>query len=197
MPPLVTPSALPRAALGTVLVVGVVLLQVGVDLVSGREAARTVARLVFTSLEMPVLMLALSGVFSWSVRRRMSASRGLAASVAIATVIGGVFGLLYGEAAIRIPSLRLHISNGVSLSNSVSLARSALFGVLNAQMSTPKSADRAVRTLRRGEAHALRGAQRADVLRALGARVRVSVRGGERRRARPRGAAAPERGGAR
>ncbi len=134
MASLSAPSARPRAALGTVLVVGVVLLQVGVDLVSGRETARTIARLVFTSLEMPVLMLALSGVFSWSVRRRMSASRGLATSVAIATVIGAVFGFLYGEAAIRIPGLRLHFSNGVSLSNSVSLARSTLFGVLNAQM---------------------------------------------------------------
>src|SRR5450432_1248575 len=57
MASLAAPSARPRAALGTILVVGVVLLQVGVDLVSGREAARTVARLVFTALEMPVLML--------------------------------------------------------------------------------------------------------------------------------------------
>jgi signal transduction histidine kinase len=128
------PSARPRAALGSILVVGVILLQVGVDLVSGRETARTVARLLFTAMEMPALMLSLSGVFSWSVRRRMTAARGLAASVAIATVIGAVFGLLYGEAALRIPSLRLHLSTGVSLSNSVSLARSVLFGVINAQM---------------------------------------------------------------
>ncbi len=128
------PSARPRAALGTILVVAVILLQVGVDLVSGRETARIVARFLFTTLEMPVLMLALSGVFSWSVRRRMSASRGLAASVAIATLIGGVFGLLYGEAALRIPGMRLHVSNGVSLSSSVSLARSVIFGVLNAYM---------------------------------------------------------------
>jgi signal transduction histidine kinase len=134
MPSLSAPSARPRAALGTILVVGVVLLQVSVDLVSGRETARTVARLVFTSLEMPVLMLALSGVFSWTVKRRMSASRGLAASVALATVIGAVFGFLYGQAAIRLPGLRLHFSNGMNLSTGVSLARSTLFGVLNAQM---------------------------------------------------------------
>jgi LytS/YehU family sensor histidine kinase len=126
--------ARPRPALGSILVVGVILLQVGLDMVSGRDTARTVARLLFTSMEMPVLMLALSGVFSWSVRRRMSASRGLAASVAIATVIGVVFGLLFGEAAIRIPGLRLHASNNVNLSANVSLARAALFGVINAQM---------------------------------------------------------------
>jgi signal transduction histidine kinase len=134
MSTLSAPSARPRAALGTILVVGVILLQVSVDLVSGRETARTIARLVFTSLEMPVLMVALSGVFSWSVKRRMSASRGLAASVAIATVIGAVFGFLYGQAAIRLPGLRLHFSNGMNLSAGVSLARSTLFGVLNAQM---------------------------------------------------------------
>jgi signal transduction histidine kinase len=134
MAALATPLARPRPALGSILVVGVILLQVGLDMVSGRDTARTVARLLFTSMEMPVLMLALSGVFSWSVRRRMSASRGLAASVAIATVIGVVFGLLYGEAAIRIPGLRLHASSNVNLSANVSLARSALFGVINAQM---------------------------------------------------------------
>jgi signal transduction histidine kinase len=120
--------ARPRAALGTVLVVVVILLQLGVDLVSGRETARTIARFAFMVLEMPLLMVALSAVFSWSVSRRMSASRGLAAGVAIATVIGGVFGLLYGIAALRIPDLRLHLPNGVSL------ARTTLFGVLNAQM---------------------------------------------------------------
>jgi signal transduction histidine kinase len=134
MTPLAAPSARPRAALGTILVVGVILLQVGVDLVSGREPARTLARLMFTALEMPVLMLALSGVFSWSVRRRMSASRGLGTSVAIATVIGAVFGLLYGVAAIRFPTLRLHLTTGPAFSTGVSLARSVLFGVINAQM---------------------------------------------------------------
>jgi signal transduction histidine kinase len=118
----------PRAALGTVLVVSVIVLQVGVDLASGRETARAVARLIFMLLEMPILMLALSVVFSWSVGRRFSASRGLGASVAIATVIGAVFGLLYGVVALHVPDLRLHFPNGVSL------WRTTLFGVLNAQM---------------------------------------------------------------
>jgi signal transduction histidine kinase len=121
-------SARPRATRGTILVVGVMLLQVAADLVSGREGARAATRLGFLALEVPVLMLALSASFSWSVRRQMSASRGLAASVAIATGIGCAFGLLYGTVAIHVPALRLHSQNGVSL------ARSAIFGVLNAQM---------------------------------------------------------------
>ncbi len=43
-------------------------------------------------------------------------------------MIGGVFGLLYGVLAMHVPALRLHFPNGVSL------FRSSLFGVLNAQM---------------------------------------------------------------
>jgi LytS/YehU family sensor histidine kinase len=77
---------------------------------------------------MPILMVALSAVFSWSVRRRMTASRGLGASVAVATMIGGAFGLLYATLALRFPSLRLHAPQGVSFT------RSALFGILNGQM---------------------------------------------------------------
>src|SRR5262249_32313742 len=59
---------------------------------------------------------------------------GLGASVALATVIGGIFGLAYAALALRIPSLRLHLPNGAGLPNGVSFARSALFGILNAQM---------------------------------------------------------------
>ncbi len=124
----VLPWARPRAARGTILVVGVMLLQVAADLVSGRESARTVARLGFLALEVPLLMAALSASFAWSVRRRASATRGLAVSVAIATGIGCAFGLLYGTAALHFPMLRLHPPNEVSL------PRSAIFGALNALM---------------------------------------------------------------
>src|ERR1019366_5885129 len=96
MPVIATPSLRPRVALGTVLVVGVMLLQVALDVVSGHENARIIARIIFMALETQVLILALSGVFSWSVKKHIGASRGLAASVALATAIGAVFGLLYG-----------------------------------------------------------------------------------------------------
>jgi signal transduction histidine kinase len=123
-----TPSMRPRFALGTVLVICVMLLQVALDVVSGHENARIVARIIFMTLEMPVLILALSGIFGWSVRRQAGAARGLAVSVGFATGIGAIFGFLYGAAALRFPELRLHFPNGVSL------LRSTLFGVLNAQM---------------------------------------------------------------
>ncbi len=114
--------------LGTAVVVGVMLLQFAIDVMAGREGARIAARLLFMAVELPLLMLALSYAFSFSIRWRMSASKGLGVSVGIATVIGGVFGLLYGVAALYYPALRLHFPNGVSL------PRFALFGVLSAQL---------------------------------------------------------------
>jgi signal transduction histidine kinase len=122
------PATIPGRRLGAFVVVGVMLLQIASDVVAGHESARIVARLAFMSLELPMLMLALSAAFAWSIRRRMSAAGGLVSSVAIATVIGAAFGLLYGVVAMRVPQLRLHFPNGVSF------ARTMLFGVLNAQL---------------------------------------------------------------
>jgi signal transduction histidine kinase len=118
----------PRAVLGVVVVVGVMLLQLAMDVVSGRESVRIVARLAFLSFELPILMLALSAAFGWSVRRHMSAARALGAGVAITIGIGGAFGLLYAVVSMRVPELRFTFPKGVSF------GRSALFGVLNAQL---------------------------------------------------------------
>ena len=118
----------PRRALGITVVCGVMLLQLATEAVAGRESARILARIAFMALELPMLMLALSAAFAWSIHRQMTAVRGLATGIAIATAIGGAFGLLYGLAAQHIPALRLHFPSGVSF------PRSALFGVLNAQL---------------------------------------------------------------
>ncbi|MGH7272612.1 MAG: sensor histidine kinase, partial [Polyangiaceae bacterium] len=118
----------PRAVLGATVVLGVMLLQLATDVVAGHASTRILARFVFMAFELPILMFALSAAFSASIRRRMSAARGLAAGVAIATAIGIAFGLLYAAVALRIPALRLHLPNGVSLT------RFALYGVLNGQL---------------------------------------------------------------
>jgi signal transduction histidine kinase len=118
----------PRRALGVLFVVGLTVLQVATDIVAGRESARIVARIVFLAFELPILMIALSATFDWSVRRHLSAPQGLGAGVAIATGIGCAFGLLYGVVASYVPELRLHFPNGVSL------LRSTIFGALNAQL---------------------------------------------------------------
>src|SRR5271166_3288269 len=112
----IAPASLvhPSWALGTVVVVGIIVLQAAADLVAGREHARIVARLLFLAFELPILMLALSAAFGWSVRRRLSAPQGLAAGVAISMVIGCAFGLLYGLVAKHVPDLRLNFPSGAS-----------------------------------------------------------------------------------
>jgi signal transduction histidine kinase len=118
----------PSWALGSAVVSGIIMLQCATDLLAGREHARVVARLVFLGVELPILMLALTGVFAWSVRRRLSASLGLAAGVAVSIVIGCAFGVLHGVVARHVPELRLYLQNGGGL------VKSALFGALNAQL---------------------------------------------------------------
>jgi signal transduction histidine kinase len=117
----------PRRALGITVVVGVMLLQLTTEFVAGREGARILARLAFMALELPLLMVALSAAFAWSIRRRMTAAQALATGSTIATGIGCVFGLLYGALSIRVPALR-HFPNGVSF------VRPAFFGILSAQL---------------------------------------------------------------
>jgi signal transduction histidine kinase len=126
------PGLRPRRALGVAVVVGVALLQIAADVVAARETARILARVVFMSCEIPLLMLALSTAFGWSLRRRMGAAQGLLAGVAIATAFGCVFGLLYGYVALHFPELRLHMA--AASGNAIIVVRFALFGVLNAQM---------------------------------------------------------------
>jgi signal transduction histidine kinase len=118
-------KAPPRRAFGIVFIGAVMLLQVSTDLIAGRGVW---GRMTFLAALMPILMLALSATFGWSVRRHVSAPQALAAGVAIAGTIGCVFGVLHGIVAMHVPFLRLHFPNGVSFS------RSALFGLMNAQL---------------------------------------------------------------
>jgi signal transduction histidine kinase len=122
------PPVRPRNALGISFVVFVVLLQLATDIVGGKESARVLARFAFTTLELPILMFALTWAFRRSIRRRLSVTSAFAAGVAIAAATGSLFGVLYGIVAMRVPELRLHFPNGVSF------LRTGLFGVLNAQL---------------------------------------------------------------
>ena len=122
----------PRSAIGVAVVLGVMLLQFAADVVAARETARILARMAFMSCELPLLMLALSAAFGWSLRRQMTAGKGLMAGVGIATAFGCVFGILYGLVALKVPDLRLHMAPAGS--SAIVVVRSSLFGVLNAQM---------------------------------------------------------------
>ncbi len=119
----------PRRALGATVVVGVTLLQLATVFVAGgHENARVFARLAFIAFELPLVLVALPAWFAWSIRRRMTAVRGLVTGMAIATAVGCLFGIVYGFAAMHLPELRLHAPTGVSF------VRSAFFGILNAQL---------------------------------------------------------------
>lgn len=107
------------------------LLQFLSDLVAGHDSARILARLVFMACELPLLMVAMSAAFGWSLRRRMGAGQGLLVGEGIAMGTGVVFGVLYGFIALGVPELRLHLANS---NPEVVLLRFALFGILNAQM---------------------------------------------------------------
>lgn len=114
-----------RRALGVLVVVSVMLLQGTADYVAGRG----IGRFVFLLVELPVLMLALSAQHAWSESRRMSAARSLLSGMATATLLGCLFGVLYGKVSEYVPEMRFHFPNGM-----VSIPRSALFGVLSAQL---------------------------------------------------------------
>ncbi len=117
-----------QRSLSTAVIVGVVVLQLATDFVAGRESARILARAAFLSLELPMLMVALSWAFRWSVAHNMRAGQALLTGIGVATPFGCVFGLLYGLVAMHVPELRLHMPNGVSL------ARSMLVGAMFAQL---------------------------------------------------------------
>jgi signal transduction histidine kinase len=132
-----TPAAIdvtvrPRRAFGIAVVLGVMILQFMADFVAGRETARILARLAFMACELPLLMVAMSAAFAWSLRRRMGAGQGLLVGVCIAMGTGVAFGTLYGLVALRVPELRLHMPPNSGAD--VTLLRFALFGILNAQM---------------------------------------------------------------
>ncbi len=114
-----------RRALGVLVVISVMLLQGAADYVAGRGFGR----FAFLTFELPVLMLALSTSYAWSIRRHTTAVQSLLLGMATATALGCVFGVLYAWVSERVPEMRMHFPN-----NMVSFPRSALFGVLSAQL---------------------------------------------------------------
>ncbi len=114
-----------RRGLGVLVVVSVMLLQGAADYVAGRG----VGRFVFLLVELPVLMLALSTQYNWSTKRHMTAAQSLLSGMATATVLGCLFGLLYARVSEVVPDMQFHFPNGA-----VNIPRSALYGILSAQL---------------------------------------------------------------
>jgi hypothetical protein len=87
----------PRLAIGVVVVLGVMALQLASDAVSGKEHARLLARFVYMGTELPLLMFTLTAVFRRSLRGTLTAAQGLVGGVAIATAFGCVYGWRTGS----------------------------------------------------------------------------------------------------
>ncbi len=115
-----------RRTLGVLVVISVMVLQGAADYVAGRGFGR----LVFLSFELPVLMLALSASYALSIRRHATAVQSLLLGMATATVLGCLFGMLYYWVSERVPEMRMHFPSSMV----ASFPRSALFGVLSAQL---------------------------------------------------------------
>ncbi len=108
-----TPAALVgakrrRLRTGVGIVVIVLLLHAWGQYFYGQEPIRVLTNLTFLSIEMPVIMWALSATFAWSIRRRWSPVRSLVAGVAVAGVVGASFGVAFWIIAQNIPVVRAH-----------------------------------------------------------------------------------------
>jgi signal transduction histidine kinase len=121
------PSASRSPLAGLFVGAGVVALQSASDLVAGRDWQHVAARAAFLSVELIILMLVLSAVFGWTVRRKMSDARAILACIAAATLVGLAFGPLWGALSRNLPAMHMRFAA------SWSLLRFALFHAIYAQ----------------------------------------------------------------
>jgi signal transduction histidine kinase len=115
-----------RRWVGVAVVLLVVLLQAATELLAGHERPRVLLRLGVAALQMPLLMLALSGSFEWATRRRLGSIATLLMGAAIAGALGAMFGLFFWKMGEAYPAFR--IRPGPVVAPWRSLAWGFLFG---------------------------------------------------------------------
>ncbi|MDI1446392.1 histidine kinase [Polyangium sp. 6x1] len=94
-----------RWAVGTVVVLGVMLLQTLPSVLSRQPADDLALRLAFLLVTVPLLMFALSASFHWATRRRLTSGRTLLVSLLVAAVVGVASTLAIVFVALSFPSL--------------------------------------------------------------------------------------------
>jgi signal transduction histidine kinase len=94
-----------RWAVGLAVMTAALFLQTIPAIVSGREGSRIFGMVLFSALEMPALIAALSIAFEWGARRRWASTRMLLMSVSVAAAVGVLFGLLLCLVGQAFPSL--------------------------------------------------------------------------------------------
>ncbi len=112
---------------GAGIVVGVVLIQLLSQTVANRNWVRLFSVLFFFAMEMPPLMLALSGFYRWARRRALGMAAMVAGGVAISAAIGVTCAAIFWEISLQFPALDLQLSSTTQLS----LLRSIIFGFTN------------------------------------------------------------------
>lgn len=118
-----------RRGLGIAFVVVLVLLQVAVQFLTSHDRGRAVTQLVYLSVELPVLMGALSIGYRWAMRRRLGSFAMLGLGVLTAGFIGAIFGALLWYLSQAFPMLRFHAGSNIQLTRSI--AFSMTFGQLH------------------------------------------------------------------
>lgn len=94
-----------RWAVGLAVMTAALVLQTIPAIVSGRDGTRIFGMVVFSALEMPALIAALSIAFEWGARRRYASTRMLLMSVSVAAAVGLLFGLMLSLVSSAFPSL--------------------------------------------------------------------------------------------
>ena len=118
-----------RRVMGISFIVVLVLLQVAVQFLTSHDRARALTQLVYLSVELPVLMGALSLGYRWATRRRLGSFTMLGLGVLTAGLIGAVFGALIAGLAQRFPMLRFHAGARIEVTRAI--AFSMTFGQLH------------------------------------------------------------------
>lgn len=118
------PSRWKRLA-GIGVVVSVVLIQVLSQYVANRNTIRLFSVLLFLAMEMPPLMVSLSLLYRWALRRRYRMLPMILGGIALSGTAGMFFGFFFWWMSTHVPSLGLQLSSTQPLSE----IRAIIFGL--------------------------------------------------------------------
>ena len=121
-------KAMPRARASRLLGVGVValvvLLQLGTQVAAGHDRGRLISSALFLSIELPLLMSALSVLYATATRRQLGSLRTLGAGIVLAGALGAGVGAIFWELNHHYPWIRMHSGTSPAV-----LARATLWGL--------------------------------------------------------------------
>src|SRR5438105_2911266 len=118
-----------RTLLSVAIVVSVVLVQLLASFVGNRDSVRFFSVLLFLVIELPVVLVVLSALFSWTRRTGRGWIWFVGLGVISASLTGLASGAIFFAIAEALPSLDLHLT----ITQPPTLARSLVIGFIHAQ----------------------------------------------------------------